>query len=556
MKRLGFFAGATAVVALVLALDAAMLTKALSHWAVLTLLTASAGAALVWAGACLAGLWSPGRVHRAHGRGAAIAGSVVFFLICVVLYAMVQRWDREWDLTREGRRGLSEQTVQVLENLDRDTQVIAFFVITGDSLTDAVRDKTRRFLDRVQRHTSRLQVEFVDPQRSPERVEALGLGQIPPTGLVVVKSGTKQRTIPLSDVTSRLEERDFTNALINVIRESEPNICFLTGHSEVRIISDDPRRGGAQLALALQHESYRVQEIAIPLSNPQVPAECDVLVMFGPQSDLYPQEIQAIDAFLARGGRMLVLLDPAYVLPGQVNMAEHFRPWLQQRLGVQVGADAIVSPSSQSPLEILLVTDFALLGAAQEARGPVPEAFRGSFSMSHPITRGLDSSMVLSAARTVDLAEPRPEGVARAQLLRTAPDTWAERDLRLLYESGEVAHDSEEPGGPLSVAVAVTLEAPEAPGQRDARVVVIGDSDFATNEKMAYVGHRNFLLNTAAWLTESEDLIAIRPTGEEGQPIKLSPRQQQAIGWVASLGPLHVIILAGIVVYARRRKHA
>jgi ABC-type uncharacterized transport system involved in gliding motility auxiliary subunit len=555
MKRVGFAAGVTAIVALVLALDAAVLTKTLFHWTVLALAGLCLVSGLAWTVLFLAGLWTPGKTPRAHGKANAVVGSIVFFFICAVLYALVQQWDREWDLTREGRRQLSEQTVQVLKNLDRDTTVTAFFVVTGDSFADAVREKTRRFLDRVQQHTDRLSVEFVDPQRHPERLQALALSEMPPAGLVVLTSGTRQRTIPLSDVTSRLEERDFTNALINVVRDSEPNICFLTGHGEVRLTNQEGTKGGARLGIALQRESYRVQETAIPLSNPQVAAECDVLVIFGPQSDLYPQELQAIEAFLARGGRLLIMLDPAYVLPGQDSTDEQFRPWLQQRLGVQVGSDAIVSAATQS-LETLLVTDFSLVGATGDDAGPGTDSFRGSFSAAHPITRGLDSQMVLSAARTVELTERRPEGVVLAPLLRTTPDTWAERNLELLYKEGKTVEDADERGGPLTVAVAVTLEAPEAPDRRDARVVVIGDADFATNEKMTYVGHSNFLLNTAAWLTENEDLIAIRPTGEEGEPIKLSPRQQQAIGWAATLGPLHLIILAGIVVYMRRRKHA
>ena len=110
------------------------------------------------------------------------------------------------------------------------------------------------------------------------------------------------------------------------------------------------------------------------------------------------------------------------------------------------------------------------------------------------------------------------------------------------------------------MAVAVTAKTDfqiGASGQtRDARIVVVGDSDFASNGQVAAIpGNLNFILNIMAWLTENEELIAIRPTGKDDLPVMLSDFDQRLIAWVAVLGTVQTVIVAGFVVHLLRRKY-
>jgi ABC-type uncharacterized transport system involved in gliding motility auxiliary subunit len=166
--------------------------------------------------------------------------------------------------------------------------------------------------------------------------------------------------------------------------------------------------------------------------------------------------------------------------------------------------------------------------------------------------------MILSAARSVSLATNRPESVSGAMILWSAPTTYAETNIDLLY-AGQAARSADELEGPIPVAVAVTKKT-EVPlgdsGQtRDARVVVVGDSDFVSNDKIRLAGNHNFLLNSLAWLTESEELIAIRPTGTEDPPIILSKGQQQAVSWIAALGLVQAVAAAGVGMHLWRRRY-
>jgi ABC-type uncharacterized transport system involved in gliding motility auxiliary subunit len=85
--------------------------------------------------------------------------------------------------------------------------------------------------------------------------------------------------------------------------------------------------------------------------------------------------------------------------------------------------------------------------------------------------------------------------------------------------------------------------------------VVVGDSDSTSNQLLGHRGTVDLILNTVAWLTENEDLIAIRSRGSDGQVLSLSLSEQRGIVWLSVLGTLQVIILIGILTFLYRRRY-
>ncbi len=482
----------------------------------------------------------------------AIISAIVFLGICIVLFALVRRSDAEWDLTREGRRELSEQTIQVLERLDKDVIAYALFVDHGDSMSAQTKNKTIRFLERCQAHTPYLKIELIDPLAEQARLRELQLSVASNIGTVALRSGTRQRIIPIAEVTSRLEERDFTNALINVSRDSEPKIYFLMGHGEKDITNADPKEGASHLAQLLKNESYALDTLEMDPTNPVIPPDCDVLIVNGPEVDFRPPEIRALDNFFANGGRMLMLLDVWGGVDTSGGRSEYLRPWLKANYGIDVGMDVIMQGGQQPTAQLPLMSDFGSLldGMSSDIEQ------RGSFNDQHPITAGFGQAMALIGGRTVARSPNTPEGVSAVEILYTTPNTWAETDLARFRE-GKVVPDPTERKGPIPIAVAVSAVNPIAAGEgsaaRDARLVVVGNRSFTDNERINIQSHRNFVLNSLAWLTEQPDLIAIRPTGAEDQPILLSPGQERWVAYFSALGIVQIVALVGIVVFFLRR---
>lgn len=489
-----------------------------------------------------------------------IIASAVFFAICLVLYAFANRWDRSWDLTREGRTELAPQTVQVLQGLTQDVTVIGLFTKTGVRDIDIARDKAERFLERCQRLTDHLKVEFFDPQQEFARLKAMQLTYHDPNGTVVVKCGTRKRTIGLKAPNPMLEESEFTNALINVLRDSAPRVGFIAGHGEVEPNTPE----GAYFRALLESEGYQPESTSIRSGGQGLTNAYSALVLNGladgAGGDLSPAELQGLDAYLNGGGRLLVLVDPQFAVGGQ-SVRKNLFTWLEQRFGIVVGEDLIISdPGVNERLgEVTLLSDAAAVGQFGQINVPDVE-FHGCYSQNSPITKGFDKRIDLKAARTVSMAATLPEKVVGETILRTLPYAYAEKDLQSLATGRMPVQDPRtEPIASLGVAVAATMKTDTPTGDagrtRDARLVVIGDSDLAKSESIRNGGHLNFMLNSVAWLTEQEDIIAIRPRSRENAPIKLTDTDEKTLTWVATMGVFQLVLIAGFCTYLVRRKY-
>ncbi len=513
---------------------------------------AGTGLGLVWA------VWTLVRYIKASEMEASAAGlstvlgSVFFFGICAVLYAFARHADIGWDLTQEGRRDLSPLTVQVLKTLDRKVEVYGLFVSAADSLVAVAEDKTRAFLERCRRYApDYFHYEIVDPERDPLILKRLNIPRASPSGTVVVRTEDgKPRVIPLTGVNPRLEERDFTNALIAVLRDASPKVYFLTGHGEKDITDQDPEQGGHILQGLLLGESYQVEQTQFSPDRPVVPADCDLLVVYGQNRDFRPYDVTAIQEYLDRGGRLLIFLDIwAVQRVPNVRTVEVLRPWLEEQFGIVIGEDIVLSRSTG--VELTLKPTFSVEDGES--------AYRGSYHDSHPITRGYTEILKLRGARTVSLQEKMPAGVLGEELLRSTPDCWAETDLTSVIQRGwqSARMDANEKQGSLPIAVAVVKKtermADDSGTPRESRIVVVGSRDIATNRGILSSG--NLVMNMFAWLTESEELIGIRATRKEDDPIVLSSAQEQAVAWISSLALVHVVALAGLIVYVIRRKY-
>jgi hypothetical protein len=244
---------------------------------------------------------------------------------------------------------------------------------------------------------------------------------------------------------------------------------------------------------------------------------------------------------------------------GAASVRKQVLTWLEQRFGIVVGEDLVISGVNDRLGQVSLLTDSAAVKQFGEINVPNVE-FNGCYSQSSPITKGFDKQIDLNAARTVTLAAKLPENVVGDTILRTLPYAYAETDLSGLASGRAPVQDpAKEPLGSLGVAVAVTIKTDTPTGDagrtRDARIVIIGDSDLAKTENMRSGGHLNFMLNCVAWLTEQEDIIAARPRGKENVPIKLSDVDEKILTWVSTLGVFQVIVLVGFCTFLVRRKY-
>jgi ABC-type uncharacterized transport system involved in gliding motility auxiliary subunit len=459
-----------------------------------------------------------GRATR-YGLNAAVLVVLILGVIALV-EAVSYRHSYRVDLTENKRWSLSPQTVKVVGELPVPVRAVAFFRPDQPGKR-AAEDLLKQY---AARSDGKFSWEVIDADRNPLAARQYNVESY---GTVVLEATlpdgqTKQEKI------LELEEEKLTNALIRVTRAGKRTVYFLKGHGEKDPGSKD-RTGYDQMKSAIEKLNYEVKDLLLARET-KVPDDAAIVVVAGPQKDLLPSEIDALTGYVARAGKVLFLVDPFQ----NAGLAPVLERW-----GLGLGSDVIIDINPQG----------RLAGAGPEV--PVVGDYQ-----PHPITRDFRFATFFPVARSVSAKEGGAEGASAQVLARTSGESWAETNQDQI-RTGQVKPDAGEARGPLAIAAVATVDAKDVPAERKdakARIVLIGDSDFASNGFVNLSGNRDFFLNTLSWLAEEENLIAVRPKeASRPAPVFLTAAQGQAVFLVpVVIIPLAVIVAGGVAV-ARRR---
>ena len=238
-------------------------------------------------------------------------------------------------------------------------------------------------------------------------------------------------------------------------------------------------------------------------------------------------EKTALAAYLDKGGRALILLDPILGPRAQPSGLEEF----VKAYGVQVGDDLVIDPGRRLPffdLSAVYVNDFR----------------------SHPVVNGMQGlAVLLPVARSVTTTSAK--GATSTILLTTSDQGWGETDLAGIAAGRPVTKDAKDTPGPVSLGVAAQSDKDKENGWR---LVVFGNSAFATNQYLANAGNETLALNAVNWLARQEEALGIAPRAPEQVQLFLSAAQMRRILLISLIGMPACAIALGVAVWWRRRR--
>jgi ABC-type uncharacterized transport system involved in gliding motility auxiliary subunit len=493
-------------------------------WSMYQTIAVVIGAVLVVASLVL----KSGEIRRGLGRRSArfginSAASVVFLIgiLAFVNYLGAQHVKRI-DTTNEKIYSLSDQSLSVVQQIKQDLKFRAFY--PGGDYAPA-----RELLDLYKSRNNKISYEFIDPDKQPQLAQQYAVTQYgdfqnPLTGesyrygTVIVEMGPKTERIEKQS--EALREEDITNALMKIVKGEKKTVYFTQGHGE-KAIDDSERSGYANAKAALEKENYVVKTVNLVMEG-KVPDDASALIMDGPKTEPFPNELDLMDAFLNKGGSAAIFLDP----PPAASLTDFLKKW-----SIDVGNNFVVDASGVGRLfgagpQIPLVTNYS----------------------RHKITENFKVMTFFPLVRSVTPIEPPANGVTAEKLLQSNDRSWGETNLK----SNEAQFDEKvDLKGPVSLAVVATKEQPE---NKKSRLVVYGDSDFASNATFGLQGNGNLFLNTVSWLAQDESFISIRPKNPDDRRITMTEAQGRLVNYVLVLLLPIGIIGTGIRVWARRRK--
>ncbi|MFZ1027313.1 MAG: Gldg family protein [Limnoraphis robusta] len=529
---------------------------------------------LMIAGVVIIGLWFLFRVYFRQGDSLkhpywsrrstqagtnAFAATVSAFVIVGLINFLALRHAVRLDLTENQQFTLAPQTQTLLTNLEQPVKVLVF--------DRGQNPQAKELLDRYSRLApEKFSYEFIDPQMQPGVAQEYGVSEF---GEVYIESGKQRQSLPKEGL-EVLNEVKLTNGIEQLSSSRTPKVYFLEGHGE-RPLTEG--QGGLQNAInALAEKNFIIEPLSLT-QQATIPEDADVIVVAGPQRQLFKGEVEALETYLDQGGSVLLMIDPK-TDPGLNQFLEKWGIKIDDRLAIDAtGSGRLVGLGPTVPI------------VREYGEHPITQAFNNGISF-YPLARPVET-------RTI-------EGITESPLIWTEAESWAETNLA--SRELEFNPDSDRKG-PLSLGVALTKpaseptpaapkptptldatptptpeavtpekpteatptptpeavtpeasETPEETAPSEARLVVLGNSQFATNGWFEQQLNGDVFINTVTWLSKPDQgTLSVRPRPVTNRRIAMTPVLGRSISWVAIIIlPLFGFVTAAILWWRRR----
>ncbi|MBI3794879.1 MAG: hypothetical protein HY280_09160 [Nitrospinae bacterium] len=255
-----------------------------------------------------------------------------------------------------------------------------------------------------------------------------------------------------------------------------------------------------------------------------------VVIVAGPLKSFLEPEKKKIDAFIRGGGKVLFLT-------GSFS-AQILGPWLE-KYGVTLDNDVIVDRASR------------IMGG--DILAPMVTTYE-----QHPITNGFKLMTFFPLASSLRVKNG-VAGVTAVELAKTRTDTWGETDEAGLKKGVVQFDEGKDFQGPLAVAVVAEVASPAQDKEGKpvkGAVVVVADSEFASNSFLNVSGNKDLFMNIVNWLSSEEDRVTISSHNSDSEPLIFKSSQLSWMVAISVLGIPAMVFLAGLWANLRRRRNS
>lgn len=442
-----------------------------------------------------------------HGANTLVMTLSVLGIIIVVNLVGYHNTVR-WDLTEDKTNTLTEETLNTLKSLKGNVFAQAFFSSNTSSTTAET-----LLLNFKASSNGKLDYKFIDPNQQPAVANAAGITR---DGSIALTMGSAKEII------TSVTENDVTSAIIRLQSPENKIIYFLTGHGEPSF-TENADNSYYYANNELTSKNYTLKELNL-LSENKVPDDAKAIIIAGPQKPLSDAEVTLLKNYVDKGGSLLIMYEPSVVTQFG-DAKDPLNTYLADTWGLTLENDFVVDMTAQTS-STAVVTKYG----------------------THAITKNLTNmASILPSARTIKVDSGKTD-LTSTELAYTSAQSWAEFDLDSL-KNNSVSFDSKtDRQGPLVVAAA------SMNSKTKSRIVVFGDSQFATNTYYQYYSNADLFINSVDWVSGQDDLITLTTrTATSRLLVTPSGYGLNAILLGTIILIPGMIIIAAIIVFTKRR---
>lgn len=472
--------------------------------------------------------WLKSRSFRAGGYSTAAVVIVIAIAVAVNLFAgALPSAYTHLDTTASGLFTLSAQTQQLVSALDTDVTV--YWIVQSGSEDDTLKE----LLDRYDGLSDHLTIEKKDPVVYPNFASQYTSSALYNNSLIVV-SGDRSQYISYTDIyvtdymsyyttgsasTEFAGESTLTSAIDYVTSDSLPKAYTLAGHGESEL--PDTLQENAE------SEHYTFASLSL-LTEESVPDDADLVVIYAPQSDISETERDTLLAYLAGGGKMLMVLD--YTENEQPNLAA-----VAAQYGMTLEAGIVLEGDATRHMR---GSNYYLLPEIDSH--DITDAIRdGGYYILTPVARAMTVDSGLRSGLTV------------SALLETSADAYAKLDGYAMTTYDKEDGDID---GPFVLGAAASEENESG---KTAQLVVFTSTRMFEQATSSLVAGANddLFLNALDWMCERASAISIRTKSLDTEYLTVPTASASLLSAVfIGVLPLSFIIVGAVITITRRKR--
>jgi len=436
-------------------------------------------------------------------------GAVVLSVLVAVACERAATYSgARWDFTSTRDFELAPATRELLNNLEHPVTA-TLYAERGDPRTH----RARLLLQELARHGP-VQSRLRYLENASEEAERFDLAF---SNSIVLKTQGRHAIV------ERPTESDLLAGLHQLVTAPTGTLYVTRGAGESDFGSRN-EGGFSGLAAALGNEGYVLRELVLAAAT-RIPEDARAVLMPAPRRELPEATYAALQTYLESGGRLVAWLE----LDAPAGFTALLSRW-----GFELPAATVVDPASS-----------ALAGGAPDTNPLI-----SSYS-EHTITRQLSSArMTLFQGARPTLPVRKPEANDQLDAIAfTSPRARLAHTGDTAPQSG--ATERTATSQPSRYPLVATGRYPRPTGE--ARIVLFGDSDLASNHLLRALYNADLVLNAVHWASERDSAIALRPKLLTPDQAPLTPGQ--ALSMLYGIGLLlpELLLIAGALVWARRR---
>ena len=477
---------------------------------------------------------------------------ILVFLLLGVNYISWRHYRRA-DFSLNQFQKLSGQTLNLLSHLPGEVTLTAFLAPEADATGSLIQEDVQKLLEEYKyKGGGKVKVELVQPyldfQAAQKLAEKFKLTSN--ENVVLVQYGERSRILKVAEmaeidpgammtggaarVKSFAAEEKISSAISGLVQGKPAKVYVTAGSGEYNLISSDKDPAGYSL-LAARMASQNVELLPLKLGEQEgVPADADAVMVAGPKFAFPAPSVAALQAYLGKPGRLLLLLDPGAPTGLEGILAEQ---------GVVVDADKIFR-------KVAMLTSGGLTQGVNEET--VGTRFSG-----HPAIRWVENvggSLRFGASRSITIKPVVVANPVKAEMLVETSDRYWAKSWPLAGGKKSDFVEGDDRKGPFVVAAAVDGSVPGDKGKESPalRAVVVGSASAFANQNISPL-EVDFMVNAVQWVLGRSDALGISPKTPKDFSVSLDDGQQRMIMLSTLLGIPAVTGILGFLVWWRRR---